>query len=156
MKSFPASKGACCQLDCVILPEMSTDPEAEARSAIDLLFSLMEQAWNRADVDSYSHLYADDVGYVNRFGALLEGRDEVARIHAEAFAGWLHDTKLRLSTKRFRLLAPGVALAQVDVVTNADTPNCGDLRAIATIVIAKTEADWRVAALHVSEIRPGP
>ena len=133
---------------------MSTDPEAEARGAVDLLFSLMEQAWNRADVDSYSHLYAEDVGYVNRFGTLLEGRAEVARIHAEAFAGSLHDTKLRLSTKRFRLLAPAVALAQVDIVTNADTPDSEDLRAIATIVIAKTGADWRVAALHVSEIRP--
>jgi len=137
---------------------MTTDAaaEAEARSAIDYLFSLMEQAWNRGDVESYSHLYGEDVGYVNRFGALLEGREEVARIHAQAFAGWLHDTKLRLTTRRFRLLAPGVALAQVDVVTNGETPDSKDLQAIATIIISKVGTDWRVAALHVSELRPGP
>jgi len=132
----------------------SDKAEAEARSAVDLLFSLMEQAWNRADVESYSHLYADDVGYINRGGTLLEGRDEVARIHAEAFTGWLHDTHLRLSTRRFRLLAPDVAITQVDVVTNSDTPDSEDLQAIATVVVSRQGKDWRVAALHVSEIHP--
>jgi len=136
---------------------MSTDAaEAEARNAIDLLFSLMEQAWNRADVESYSHLYAEDVGYVNRSGVLLEGRTEVARIHAEAFAGWLHNTRLQLSTRRFRLLVPGVAITQVDVVTNGDEASPDDLLAIATVVFARQDKQWRVSALHVSEVRPAP
>jgi len=134
---------------------MSLEPsETEARHAIDFLFSLMEQAWNSADVSNYAQLYTEDVGYVNRYGDLFEGRSEVARIHAEAFAGRFHDTRLRLSTRRLRLLGPGVAVAQVDVTTRPDAGDTQLLRAVATVVLTQGPKQWHIAALHVAEIHP--
>jgi len=134
---------------------MNSKPaEAEARSAADFLFSLMEQAWNVADVDAYAQLFSDHTGYVNRYGAVFQSRAEVARIHAEAFAGRFKGTRLHLSTRRFRLLEPAVAVAHVDVVTSSSGSDSRELRAIATVVLHKHENDWQIAALHVSEVQP--
>ena len=132
----------------------SQSPEDEAHGAADFLFSLMEQAWNGADVESYSQLYANDTGYVNRYGDFLQGRAEVGRIHAEAFSGRFKGTRLRLETRRFRLLAPTAAVAHVDVITSPAEGNSPDVRAIATVVLAKDEARWHIVALHVSDIFP--
>ena len=128
--------------------------EEDARGAADFLFSLMEQAWNGADVDAYSQLYSGDTGYVNRYGDFFESRAQVARIHAEAFAGRFKGTRLRLSTRRFRLLAPDAAVAHVDVFTSGSQRDAGEMRAIATIVLAKRDSAWQIAALHVSDITP--
>lgn len=131
----------------------STSAEAEARNATDFLFSLMEQAWNSADVDAYSQLYAENAGYVNRYGGFFQSRSEVADIHSVAFAGRFKGTKLRVGTRRFRLLAPTVALAHVDVITVEPTQSL-EVRAIATVVLAKDDDKWQIAALHVSDITP--
>jgi uncharacterized protein (TIGR02246 family) len=126
--------------------------EGEARGAADFLFSLMEQAWNSADVESYSQLYAGDTGYVNRYGEFLQNRAEVAHIHTVAFAGRFKNSRLRVSTRRFRLIAPTAAVAHVDVFTSAAGADSPELRAIATVVLAKDETGWHIAALHVSDI----
>src|SRR5215469_1857823 len=97
--------------------------EEEARGAADFLFSLMEHAWNGGDVETYSQLYGEDVGYVNRYGDFFLNRAEVARIHAEAFAGRFKDTNLRIVTRRFRLLGPESAVAHVDVFTTDAAPD---------------------------------
>ena len=126
--------------------------ELEARGAADFLFSLMEQAWNGTDVEAYAQLYSYDAGYINRYGSLVESRTEIARLHTDAFAGRFRNTRLRIVTRRFRLLAPTVALAHVEVITHADGPGADENAAIATIVLTKDHPDWRIAALHVSEI----
>jgi uncharacterized protein (TIGR02246 family) len=126
--------------------------ETEARSATDFLFSLMEQAWNGADVDAYSQLYAEEAGYVNRYGGFFQSRSEVADIHTAAFSGRFKGTILRVATRRFQLLAPTVAVAHVDVFTGGAGAQAGELRAIATVVLAKGDPGWHIAALHVSDI----
>lgn len=112
----------------------------------------MEQAWNGADVEAYSQLYAGDTGYINRYGAFFQSRAEVARIHAEAFAGRFKGSRLRLSTRRFQLLAPTVAVVHVDVFTSQANDDSPELRAVATVVLARGDSTWRIAALHVSDI----
>jgi uncharacterized protein (TIGR02246 family) len=126
--------------------------EDEARGAADFLFSLMEQAWNGADVEAYSQLYADDTGYINRYGAFFQSRAEVARIHAEAFAGRFKGTRLRVSTRRFQLLAPTVAVVHVDVFTSWTDADPSELRAVATVVMARDDSAWHITALHVSDV----
>ncbi len=126
--------------------------EDEARGAADFLFSLMEHAWNGGDVEAYSQLYGEDVGYVNRYGDFFQNRAEVARIHEVAFAGRFKDTKLRIQTRRFRLLSSESAVAHVDVFTTDAGPDAPEVRAIATIVLCKRDSKWHVAALHVSDI----
>ena len=128
--------------------------EEEARGAADFLFSLMEQAWNGSDIEAYSQLYGEDVGYVNRYGDFFQGRAEVAQIHAVAFAGRFKDTKLRIQTRRFRLLSPEAAIAHVDLFTTEAGPDSPEIPAIATIVLSKREGNWHIAALHVSDIAP--
>ena len=151
-KIAPGQAFLCCK--CGILPGMSPDPsETEARNAIDFLFSLMEQAWNTADVSAYAQLYTEDVGYVNRYGVLFTGRAEVARIHAEAFAGRFHGTRLRLSTRRLRLLGNDCAVAQVDVTTTTEGDSQA-LHAIATVVLTQGDRQWHIAALQVGETHP--
>jgi uncharacterized protein (TIGR02246 family) len=130
----------------------SNSAEDEARGAADFLFSLMEHAWSAGDVEAYSQLYGEDVGYVNRYGDFFQNRAEVQRIHAEAFAGRFKDTKLRLLTRRFRLLGPESAVAHVDVFTTDAGADAPEIRAIATIVLCKRDANWHIAALHVSDI----
>jgi uncharacterized protein (TIGR02246 family) len=112
----------------------------------------MEQAWNCADIEAYSQLYAHDAGYVNRYGGFFQGRDEVARIHGDAFAGRFKGTRLRLATRSFRLLAPAAAVAHVDVLTTEASADAREERAIATVVLAKSDDRWRIAALHVSDM----
>ena len=126
--------------------------EEEARGAADFLFSLMEHAWNGGDVEAYSQLYGEDVGYVNRYGDFFQNRDEVARIHQVAFAGRFKDTKLRIQTRRFRLLSPEAAVAHVDVFTTKAGVDAPEIPAIATIVLSKRNGSWHIAALHVSDI----
>ena len=82
----------------------------------------------------------------------FQNRAEVARIHEVAFAGRFKDTKLRIQTRRFRLLSSESAVAHVDVFTTDAGPDAPEVRAIATIVLCKRDSKWHVAALHVSDI----
>jgi len=80
--------------------------EASLESAADRIFSRMKGTWNAADVQAHSKVYAEDASYVNRYGVLHLGRQEIAGIHAAAFASRFHNTKLRMAVQYFSLLAP--------------------------------------------------
>jgi len=128
--------------------------ESSARAAADRIFSRMEETWNAADVQAYSKVYAEDASYVNRYGVLHLGRQEIARIHAAALASRFHNTKLRMAMQYFSLLAPTIAVAHVTAATTAASKRSQAIRTTVTTVLSSKSGEWQIAALHVSDIQP--
>jgi len=93
--------------------------ESSSRAAADRIFSRMKGTWNAADLQAHSKVYAEDASYVNRYGVLHLGRQEIAGINAAAFASRFHNTKLRMAVQYFSLLAPTIAVAHVTAATTA-------------------------------------
>ncbi|GAA0275171.1 SgcJ/EcaC family oxidoreductase [Cryptosporangium japonicum] len=80
----------------------------EALGAIPLL---MNEAWNRGDVDGFLADFADDVVFVEPEGTIYTSREEALRGHRVLMDTVLKGTKLVHGEVKFaRLVSPGVGV----------------------------------------------
>jgi uncharacterized protein (TIGR02246 family) len=124
-------------------------PDQNDERPVQALLSEIEKAWNAGDLKAYAALYSNDAGYITRAGILLTGRSEIEQQHARALAGSLSGTRLQLTCRRTRFLAPGVAVVHVDVEL---IQPAGTTQAITTFVLAQEDEGWRIRAAHTTEV----
>ena len=122
---------------------------ATNRAVRELLHALVA-AWAANDADAFAARYADDATVVLPGGVFHQGREEVRRYLAAAFAGPLRAPPRSTSRSSVRLVGDGTAV----VVSRSgfrlpgeETLPADRLRR-ATWVLSRRDDGWRVEAYH--------
>lgn len=121
---------------------------AKDEQAIRELVAAREAAWNAGDTVAYAQLLTEDADLVSATGRPARGREALLKLYAEQHANAYAGVRTRTDVTHVRMLAPGVALADVDYRLEG-----GDVDAIRkgvmAFVLRKDAAGrWRIAAIR--------
>ena len=133
--------------------ESAASADQKAKHRLERLLLNLEEAWNRGDAEAYAAFFTEDAAYVSRGGALWEGREEIQRQQAAAFAGPLRYTVLHFRAWRLRFITSKVAMiyAAMEIVHPWNAAMNGQV--LASLTCAMVFEDWRVASQHSTDIR---
>ncbi len=111
-------------------------------------------AWNEHDAAAMAALWTEDGDFVNPFGRIARGRDEIEKLLAEDHAGIMKDTTYSLTLKWIQMVKPDVAIATWDgTVSGMKGPGNITLPALdhlVTVVALKEGDTWWTATVRAS------
>ena len=120
-------------------------------------------AWNHGDADAYSQHVVEDVTFTNLAGMFFTGRQAFHDRHDQILKTVYRGSKKQEDIVAIKFLRPDVAV--VDILqtitgyqkllpgTTADSK--GRLRSRLLQVMVKNGGEWRVAAYHNVDVKPG-
>lgn len=116
-------------------------------------------AWGGGDAEALSALYADDAEWINAFGVVVRGSDELRDFFAPMFAAFGDAVSAEESTnaRRVSLRFVGADVAVVHNVTistrGAGRDGTVERRVHITLVLAKEEGTWRIVHQMIMDAR---
>ena len=129
------------------------------RTAFDAIAAALSDAWNAADGAGFAKQFTDDADFVNIYAMHGRGREAIARAHQAIFDGVYRGSTNTFTVTQARRVNDDVTL--VHIAADLHVPEgvmAGDLRALATAVMVRDEAGWKIAAFHNTreQAPPGP
>jgi len=98
-----------------IVSAATVDPQI----VVAAMLQTEQTAWNANDNITYASMYTDDADFINIRGQVFTGRTAIAMVHGQIFAAPFKGSTITITTRLFKLIAPGVALVDTDqVLTN--------------------------------------
>lgn len=139
--------------DCSHLDRICEKPGLDLRDhhAIHQIIERMSEAWNEHHGYGFADDYALDASFVNIFGMVLLGKEEIETRHINILATFLKGSRFEAIDVQLRAIKPGVVIVHVFwEVTNIQNPEKellgGTLRGIFTHVLVKNNDKWEIAA----------
>jgi uncharacterized protein (TIGR02246 family) len=133
-------------------PAFGQDDDGGARAGAESILAQFMRTWSANDAKGLAALFAPSADFINPYGDLARGPDEIAAFYAGAFARGYAGTKGEGELVWVRLLAPGLALIdgrwRIGGHKNQDGSLRPDERGILVAVISRTPAGWRILALR--------
>jgi uncharacterized protein (TIGR02246 family) len=128
---------------------MSSELEHEAVLAT---FTTMSDAWARMDAARFAACYADDATVIGP-GIQLQGKDDIDRSMAAAFAGPLHGSLRPHAARSVRFLSADTAVVVTESATvfPGETETPPDRRHLVTWILARHDGRWLVEANHICQ-----
>jgi uncharacterized protein (TIGR02246 family) len=124
---------------------------SEAESALQLLITELDARWNARDADSMSRLFTSDVDFRIYGTRHHRSREEFRSHYATAFSRIAPDVRHATSLNSVRLLAPGVALLDGEVVVNKmGAPDAEARRFDYAAVAIHRDGAWMFDAFRVA------
>jgi len=121
------------------------------------ILNTFTDVWNRADIEAFTQLFAEDAEYVTRGGTYLRGRPEIVRHHAELLAGAFKDSHVTWTPLNIRFIRPDVAVAHVRTdVTFAETVARPPGAGMVTVVLVKTGNGLLITVVQNTDLPTGP
>jgi uncharacterized protein (TIGR02246 family) len=110
-----------------------------------------ESAWNAHDMAALGSLFTEDATFVNRFGRMVRGVDQIIALHAP-----IHETVYSDSTLENELIDAAHIGAEVAIVhfwsrLSAGEAHPAGLHQVDTLILAvltKRDESWRIRALE--------
>lgn len=134
--------------------------DAKDMSAIKLVESRWQRAWNNHDMKSLASLVAEDVDFVTVAGTWLKGRRAFEEHHAARHAMQFKGSVWETTDVRVQFLKPDVALVHVSWGISGDKDPDGTprrpRRGIFTRVVIKEGGEWLIKASHNTNIGGAP
>ena len=129
----------------------------DARGVAATILRRLEDAWNAADGAAFGAAFAEDAAFVDIRGDHHRGRAAIAEGHRAIFATVYRGSAVRYELADARPLADGVLLAHTRATLAVPGgPLAGESRAIQTLVLARRDAAWEVAAFQNTPVAPPP
>ncbi|MDI3402359.1 SgcJ/EcaC family oxidoreductase [Streptomyces cavernicola] len=123
---------------------------------ITQLFQRFMQAWTDNDAVTFGACFTEDADYVSYDGTRAVGRVALQDNHERLFRGVLAGSALVGDLESIRQVTADVALvhgtASVLMPWRSELPARRLSRQ--TLVVVRTEAGWRISALHNGRVRP--
>ena len=118
------------------------------------------EAWNRRDPDALAALFDEDAEFVNVTGLWWHDREAIRRAHAYGLERIFNRSTLRLGTVRVKHLSEDIAVVHARMTLEGQTPAAGVAapgvrRNVFSFVVHRTEAGWRCASAHNTDVVPG-
>jgi len=119
------------------------------RVEIDRVADSLTAAWNAADGTAFGAVFSEDADFVNIRGEHFVGRDAIVEGHQRIFDGIYRDSRNVFSVSKTREAGGGVVIALIEAHLHCPQgPMAGDNDAIATAVLRREPAGWRIASFH--------
>jgi uncharacterized protein (TIGR02246 family) len=131
---------------------MTTDEQA-----IRDIVKHLEDTWNRGDSKTYMEPFAEDVTFIQIFGGQLDGREAVEKSHRHIFDTMYKNSRVVFEIRSIRFLRPDVAIVFTRSrleFTDPAGPRTMDTRP--TLIVAKQEGQWQIAAFQNTRISEMP
>lgn len=123
------------------------------RAAIHALVEGYTEAWNEREGKGFGDSFADDADFVNIFGTVFTGRQEIEERHIQILQTFLKNSTFEVINIRLREVQQGVVVALVPWKVygfrspGSDMNAPGDLRqGIFTQLFIKKNAEWKITA----------
>jgi uncharacterized protein (TIGR02246 family) len=162
---------ACFLFALTLLPALASardtgSPSAD-ETAIRKLVAEQTEAWNRHDAAAWSKDFAPEADFVNIFGGVFQGREEIAKRHADIFLTLFKDSHTEVTVRRLVFIGKAKDVAVVDadhVVTGyGELPPTirasGEPAALRTrmkYVLQKVKGRWLIIAGQNTDVKPRP
>jgi uncharacterized protein (TIGR02246 family) len=139
-------------------PALSAD-----EAALRKLVAEQVEAWNRGDAKAWSKDFAADADFVNIFGGVFQGREQIEERHAKVFAGFLKGTRAEVTVRRLVFVVEGVAVLDTEHVVTGykELPPPvqavdGALRTRMRYVMKKGPEGWKIVAGQNTDVKAPP
>lgn len=98
--------------------------EAGAHAGVDASLRVFADGWNAGDAIALANSFHGDASFVNRFGRLVHGRDEIAAMHAPLYTSVYRGSVITCRIEEIGLLTDSVAVgyARLDLKTGDAAP----------------------------------
>ncbi len=118
------------------------------------------EAWNRRDADAIAALFDADAEFVNVTGLWWHDREAIRKAHAYGLATIFKDSTLRAGAVRVKMLSEEIAVVHVRMHLSGQTPIAGvttpgTRMTVFSFVLHRTDAGWRCASAHNTDVAPG-
>jgi uncharacterized protein (TIGR02246 family) len=140
-------------LSCVMGAGLSLPAWAAASSeaAVAATVSVWVKEWNVHDANALGQLLSPNVDFVGVSGALLKGRSEFTRVHAEQFAGRYDKSIFAVDgAPSITFIKPAVPLVHrcwtISDVRNADDKPAAPYHDIFTWIVVASDGMWKIRA----------
>ena len=116
-----------------------------------------DAAWNSHDIKALSALVAEDVRFINVAGAVLNGRDEFAKLQTRTHAMMFKESVRTVTATDIKFLNEEIAVAHVRWGMRGDKNADGTPRSprsgVMMQVLVKRGGAWTVVAAQNTDVR---
>lgn len=123
--------------------------DSEAARIVGTALEPLEAGWNSADGNTFAQPFADDANFVAIRGDHHRGKKTIAIGHEAVFASIYKGSSIRYEVTGARRLHEQVIIGHArSTLTAPSGPLEGVHMALASIVLVRTDAQWKIAAFH--------
>jgi uncharacterized protein (TIGR02246 family) len=126
--------------------------DQKAKTRLERLMLSLEEAWNSGDAGAYASFFTEDAVSVARGGVMWEGREEIQRQQAAAFAGPLRYSILHFRAWRVRFVTSKVAMVYAAMEIVHPWNGANNRQVLVSLVCSAFHDDWRVASAHHTDM----
>jgi len=145
-------------LSALLLAQDATDERAVRKIIQDQVV-----AWNKGDAESYSESFAADGTFTNILGMFYTGREAFRERHDQIFKGVFRGTMKQEDVVSIKFWHPDVAVVEtlqtvsgIQKFFPGTTPDAkGRLRTRLLQIMVKDNGQWKIAAYHNVDVKPG-
>ena len=124
---------------------MTSDPQAVAGA----FYATLQQAWNEADGAAFGAAFDPDASFVDIRGVAHDGAAAIAGGHQAIFNSIYKGSVVRYDLVSAQAVSDDVIVARGHGTLDAPGgPMAGVHHAVNTIVLVRSNGDWRGAAFH--------
>jgi uncharacterized protein (TIGR02246 family) len=117
------------------------------RNEIDKIVEHFTHAWNDCEGKGSGDYYAQDADFVNIFGTVFSGKQEIEIRHMKIHETFLKGSIFEVIETKAREAKPDVVIALVYwKVTNIQKPGAETMKGIFTHIFVKNNGAWEIAA----------
>lgn len=120
------------------------------RDSICKIVDHFSNAWNQNHGKGSSDHYAQDADFVNIFGMVFSGKNEIEERHIQVHKGFLKDTIFTTTDLKIREVQPDLVMVQaywnVDGVKKPESQEKGSMRGVFTHVFIKRNGQWEITS----------
>jgi uncharacterized protein (TIGR02246 family) len=122
-------------------------------AAIAELVATREAAWNAGDTVAYAQLLTEDADILSASGKAARGREAVLRLFTEQHARIFAGVRTSTSVAQVRMIAPGVALADVDYALEGGKVDAIRKGTMAFVLKKDPMGRWKISAIRSAPSR---
>jgi oligopeptidase B len=137
---------------------------AQDEALLRQLVADQAEAWNRGDAKAWSKDFAPEADFVNIYGGVFQGQQEIEERHAFVFKTFFKGSQARVSVRRLAFLAPDLALVDTDhevsgfprLPPGVQPLESGRMLTHMKYVLRKGTGGWRIIAGQNTNAAPPP
>ncbi len=122
------------------------------QKAIETMIGDFTKAWNLQQGSGSSEHYAEEADFINIFGSIFSGKEEIEKRHQEIHKGFMKDSRFQVEEIKFREIKEDVVMAQVYWIVDGGQLK-EPMRGIFSHLFCKKQEGWQILSTQNTMVR---